>query len=106
MRNAIVSATLLLFPMASTADAGDHVVVQKDKAFSPVQLTIKSGDTITFKNDDPVNHNVFSETKGLEFSLKSQKPGESDTVTLNGVGTVEVRCAFHPAMKLVVTVEK
>ena len=64
----------------------------------PWRMTIKSGDTITFKNDDPVNHNVFSETKGLEFSLKSQKPGESDTVTLNGEVVNEVPLD-HPRLK-------
>ena len=90
----------------SGAQAADVVISQKDKAFQPAEVTIRPGDTLVFKNDDPVNHNVFSQTKGLDFVIKSQKPGESGSVTLTGEGTTEVRCAFHPAMKLQVTVRK
>jgi plastocyanin len=97
---------LLSVALAGTASAAEIVVTQKDKAFHPAAVTMKSGDTLVFKNDDPVNHNVFSQTKGLDFVIKSQKPGESGTITLNGEGTTEVRCAFHPTMKLAVTVQK
>ena len=99
----------IAFALASTvtaASAAEVVITQKDKAFQPAEVTIHPGDTLVFKNEDPVNHNVFSETKGLDFVIKSQKPGESGNVTLTGEGTTEVRCAFHPAMKLNVTVKK
>jgi plastocyanin len=92
--------------LAAAADAAEVVVTQKDKTFQPAAVTIHPGDTLVFKNEDPVNHNVFSQTKGLDFVIKSQKPGESGNVTLTGEGTTEVRCAFHPAMKLNVTVKK
>mgnify|MGYP001339375858 CR=1 FL=1 len=91
---------------ASAATAAEVVISQKDKAFQPGEVTIRPGDTLVFKNDDPVNHNVFSQTQGLDFVIKSQKPGESGNVTLTNEGTTEVRCAFHPTMKLKVTVQK
>lgn len=91
---------------SSGVQAAEVVISQKDKAFQPAEVTIRPGDTLVFKNDDPVNHNVFSQTKGLDFVIKSQKPGESGSITLTGEGTTEVRCAFHPAMKLQVTVRK
>jgi plastocyanin len=83
--------------------AADFTVVQKDRAFSVRQLTAKVGDQVTFVNNDSVNHNVYSETKGLEFDLV-QRPGRSDTVRLSQPGVAEVSCAIHPAMKLQIQV--
>jgi plastocyanin len=91
---------------ASALKAADHVVTQKGKAFSQVEITVAPGDTITFKNDDDVTHNVFSNSKPLEFDLKTQAPGKSSTVPFAVAGAAEVRCAIHPKMKLMVTVKK
>ena len=79
--------------------AADFTVAQKDRSFSVRQLTVKVGDPLTFVNNDTVNHNVYSETKGLEFDFV-QRPGRSDTVRLAQPGVAEVSCAIHPAMKL------
>jgi plastocyanin len=86
--------------------AAQHVVNQKDKTFSTAALTVKPGDVVVFKNDDSITHNVFSTTKGLEFNTKAQAPGSSTEVTLATEGTAEVSCAFHPKMKLTITVKK
>jgi plastocyanin len=84
--------------------AAQHVVSQKDKTFSAATLSVKSGDVVVFKNDDGITHNVFSTTKGLEFNTKAQAPGSQTEVTLTGKGTADVSCAFHPKMKLSITV--
>jgi plastocyanin len=86
--------------------AGQHVVSQKDKAFSTASLRVKVGDVVVFKNDDSITHNVFSTTKGLEFNTKAQSPGSSTEITLTSEGTAQVSCAFHPKMKLTITVAK
>ncbi len=105
MGRAAAIAILLTCGLAvPSGHAAEVVVVQKDTAFVPAAVAIKVGDTIVFRNDDGVNHNAFSDTKGLEFNLQAQAPGASDSVTLTSEGTAEVRCAFHPAMRLSVTV--
>jgi plastocyanin len=86
--------------------AAEHTVVQKDKMFSTAALSVKVGDVVVFKNDDAITHNVFSVTKGLEFNTKRQPPGSSQEVVMKGEGTIEVTCAFHPRMKLTITVKK
>ena len=83
-----------------------HVVSQKGKHFSATEVHVKVGDVIEFKNDDDVSHNVFSVSKIQPFNTKVQVPGTQADITFNSEGTVEVRCAIHPAMKLVVRVEK
>lgn len=92
--------------VASPAIAGEHVVAQKNKSFSPADLTIKPGDSVVFKNEDEVVHNVFSITKGAEFNLNMQGPGQSASYTFPGEGKFEIRCVMHPTMKLIVTVKK
>lgn len=83
----------------------DHVVEQKGKIFSQPTLAVKPGEKIVFKNDDAVAHNVFSGTAGFAFNLKTQAPGTQSQIAFDKEGTVEVRCAFHPTMKMTVTVK-
>jgi plastocyanin len=93
----------LLVSLAGLALAADMTVVQKDRAFSVSTLAVKVGDQVVFVNQDTVNHNIYSETKGLEFDVL-QKPGTSHTVRFAQPGVTEVRCAIHPVMKLEVRV--
>lgn len=103
----IVIATFGIAATAlAVATSTNHLVDQKDKAFSQEKITVKLGDSIEFKNSDSVVHNVFSNTKDLEFDLRTQQPGKSSVVTFDKPGTCEVRCAIHPKMKLTVEVEK
>ncbi|MEP6960918.1 MAG: plastocyanin/azurin family copper-binding protein [Acidobacteriota bacterium] len=92
--------------LAVPALAGEHVVTQKDRNFSQSELSIKVGDSVTFKNADAVTHNVFSVSTDMEFDIRRQAPGGSSTVTFQKVGVAEVRCSIHPRMKLIVTVQK
>jgi plastocyanin len=85
--------------------AAEYKIIQKDKTFSEKTLTIKRGDTITFVNSDTVTHNVYSNTKGCEFELRTQLPGGADTVPFPRACALEVQCAIHPKMKLQVDVK-
>jgi plastocyanin len=100
------SPLLFLMTVAAVTFAGDTTVVQKDREFSQNTLTIKAGDSVTFKNEDAVTHNVFSNTPGLEFDIRRQAPGGSSTVPFAKEGEVEVRCSIHPKMKLMISVKK
>jgi plastocyanin len=90
---------------ALTGAGAEHTVTQKGKRFSAATLEIKAGQAVTFTNDDDVTHNVFSTSAGQKFNLKTQAPGASSTHTFTAKGTAEVRCAFHPTMKLTITVD-
>jgi plastocyanin len=95
---AVVAATVWL-------QAASHPVAQKGKVFAPGTVKVKVGDAVSFKNDDDVTHNAFSTSKGNEFNAKVQTPGSSTDVVFKAKGTVDVKCAFHPTMKLTVVVE-
>lgn len=83
--------------------ATSHVVTQSGKAFSEKKMSIALGDSITFKNDDSVKHNIL--VKKADFNSGMQEPGQEATVTFGEAGKFKVRCGIHPKMKLTVKVE-
>ena len=99
----VIGAVILT---AATLQGDQHTIVQKDRTFSAATLTVKVGDSVVFKNDDNITHNVYSNSRGLEFNTKAQAPGSSNEVVMKTEGTAEVFCAFHPRMKLTITVTK
>ena len=94
---ALLSGTVVAF-------AAEKTVTQKGKVFSETEIAIKVGDTITFVNDDNVFHNVLSTHSENKFNLGSLKPGSSTPVTFKAAGDVQVLCAMHPSMKMLVKV--
>lgn len=99
--------TLLLLAAAPLIARGaEVVVVQRGKTFVPRAVSIRPGDSVVFRNEDGVNHNAFSDTAGLEFNLTAQAPGASNSFVFANEGVAEVRCAFHPAMRLTITVAR
>ena len=98
----VLVATLVT--AVATASAGP-TVVQKNKRFSTATLTVKPGEEVTFTNEDAVVHNVFSGTAGHAFNLSVQAPGAAKHIAFEKEGTVDVRCAIHPTMKLTIIVK-
>lgn len=85
--------------------AAEHVVSQKSKAFSVKKLTVQAGDTVRFVNDDPFAHNVFSLSDVKSFDLGSYAQGLSKSVLMDKSGIVDVECAVHPDMKMIIEVK-
>lgn len=99
------AAVVITLAAALPALAGqEHVVSQKNKAFSVKKLTVKVGDSIRFVNDDNFAHNVFSLSAAKSFDLGSFGNGGAKSVTFDKPGKVEVECAVHPDMRLDVEV--
>ncbi len=105
LRGLVVTALFLMVGALGAAAQTTHLVTQKGKRFSPSELVVQAGDTVAFRNDDRVVHNVFTASVGFEFNLKRQLPGAGTGVAFAQAGTVEVRCAIHPTMKLKITVK-
>ena len=106
-----IAALAVALAASPLACAKDVEVSQKSKTFvqdkAPVKaLKLKVGDTVTFRNDDPFFHNVFSASPAKSFDLGSYPQGQSRKVTFDREGSVDVECAIHPDMKLKVEVAK
>jgi len=97
--------TLAILTASVAAQASENEVSQKNKTFSVKTLKIKKGDTVSFPNQDPFFHNVFSLSPAKTFDLGSYPSGETRKVTFDKPGTVDVECAIHPHMHMSITVE-
>jgi plastocyanin len=106
MKHAQFVAIALLAGFSATVCAKDFEVAQKDKKFSQKTLAVKVGDSVSFKNEDPFSHNVFSLSDTKTFDLGSYPQGQAKKVTFDKPGMVEVECAIHPDMKLNIEVQK
>lgn len=104
MKLTIALAFLAGSAVAFAASAAEKSIHQKGKLFSEKEVAIKKGDTLVFVNDDNIAHNVMSATAGHTFNMGSQAPGKATPVTFDKPGEIQVICAIHPAMKMLVKV--
>ena len=67
-------------------------------AFEPSSLTVASGGSIEFTNEDDAEHNITAEEAGIDEDVDA---GGSVTVDLSNVeaGTYDFLCEYHPDMK-------
>jgi plastocyanin len=79
-------------------------LVQKNKAFQPRILAVPVGATVTFPNNDPLFHNVFSLSAPEPFDLGLYRSGQTRTRTFTRPGTYRVFCNIHPHMTALVVV--
>jgi plastocyanin len=93
-----------LLAAAPGARAESLVIAQEGKKFDHPDVTIKLHDSVVFTNKDPITHNVYSDSPGMAFDLRTQKSGESSEVKFDNAGDAEVHCAIHPQMKMLVHV--
>lgn len=91
---------------AASAFAEEHVVGQKNRAFTVGTIEAKVGDEVLFQNDDGIFHSIFTLSETQPFDLGAYGPGVSKKVKLVKVGKIEVECAIHPRMKMIIDVKK
>ena len=90
--------------LSAVALTTTEMIGQHGRKFSVASISVRKGQPVTFLNDDNVPHNVVSLSAGNEFDLGSQPPGTSTDVSFMVAGEVEVICAIHPRMKMIVSV--
>jgi plastocyanin len=74
------------------------VVDQKNLVFEPHVLAVPTGSTVDFKNNDKVNHNIFSADVCKKFNLGTYNPGMSKPVTFDKPCVVNLLCNVHSEM--------
>lgn len=87
---------------ATRAHAATHTVSISGNKFRPATLTIKAGDTVTWKNDDGMDHTATAKDKS--WTTKSLPGGASGSVTFTKKGTHSYFCKWHPGMKAKIVV--
>ena len=80
------------------------VLDQRQETFVPYVLPILVGTTVSFPNNDPFYHNVFSFSKTARFDLGRYPMGRSKSVRFDHPGIVRVFCEIHSHMSAFILV--
>ena len=93
----------------SSSGSGGNTITLSGLAFSPTSLTVAVGTTVTFKNNDTVDHTVTNGKDGKPDANaafdKSLPSGQSVDITFDKAGTFKVTCKIHSSMNMTVTVQ-
>jgi plastocyanin len=105
MRKALLLVVAILGVAAVSVSlaAVTRVVAIKPAGFSPVTRTIQTGDSIRWRNDDTVNHQVVADNG--HFASPVLRPKQSYTRTFNTAGTFRYRDALEPAERGTIVVQ-
>ena len=101
LRSAILAAALLL-PLGVGAHAQELKVTIDNFTFSPAELTVKVGDTVTWTNHDDIPHTVVSAGK---FRSKAMDTDNAFSFTFTAAGDYKYFCSLHPHMTGMINVE-
>lgn len=89
-----------------TAAPGGTTITMKNFAFDPSVITVKSGTTVTWVNQDGAPHTiVFDAGAPASFSSETLATAGSATYTFAKAGTYAYHCSIHPSMKGSVVVQ-
>jgi plastocyanin len=102
MKHLMLLLLVALIAAAPASSTGPTVTI-KDDAFSPTQLTISVGQTVTFVNNDDDAHTVTSSTG--DFDSKGLDTNGVWRHTFTKPGTYKYFCELHPFMKATIVVK-
>lgn len=77
---------------------------QRDESFIPRVVAVTVRSEVSFPNDDPIYHNVFSLSRAKNFDLGRYPRGETRRVRFDKPGIVKVFCQIHSHMTATVMV--
>ena len=101
IRLAIAAAILL--PLGAFSAQADEVKVTIDNfTFTPPELKLKVGDTVTWTNHDDIPHTVVSAGK---FRSKAMDTDNAFSFTFTAAGEYKYFCSLHPHMTGMIKVE-
>jgi plastocyanin len=88
-------------PSESAGGGGGADLTIVDFAFSPQQLSVSEGQTITVFNNGDVAHTFTTDDGTIDETISS---GETKEITLTGVSSGGFHCRFHTQMTGTLTV--
>ena len=96
------SMTMPSTTAANTAPVAANAVSIQNFAFSPGNITVSAGTTVTWTNNDQEAHTVTATDHS--FSSQPLSPGDNYHFTFTKPGTYHYLCTIHPFMTATVVV--
>ncbi len=88
---------LALACFAAPAPAAEITIKIDNFVFTPNDVTIKSGDVVTWVNVDDIPHSIVSKKQGA-FRSKPLDTDDKFSFTFTSEGTFDYFCGLHPHM--------
>jgi plastocyanin len=102
LRSLVAAAAVLVCLGGVSAQAEEIKVTLDNFTFSPVELKVKVGDTVTWINHDDIPHTVVSAGK---FRSKTMDTDGTFSFTFTSAGDYKYFCSLHPHMTGMIKVE-
>jgi plastocyanin len=97
-----LAVSAVLASQIQAARCAETTVTIDNFTFAPAALTVKVGDTVTWKNHDDIPHTVVSAGK---FRSKALDTDDSFSFTFTATGDYKYFCSLHPHMTGMIKVE-
>ena len=98
----VLAAAILVTLGGASARAQEVSVTIDNFTFTPVELKVKVGDTVTWTNHDDIPHTVVSAGK---FRSKTMDTDDKFSFTFTSAGDYKYFCSLHPHMTGMIKVE-
>jgi plastocyanin len=91
-------------PSANPTNPSDQqaagAVTIKNMAFTPSQITVKKGSTVTWTNQDSIAHTVTDDLADAGGPNSGNiQPGGTYSFTFDKTGSFQYHCTIHPSMR-------
>lgn len=91
---------------ASDATPAAGSIDIKNMAFTPSQISVQKGATVTWTNNDTVAHTVTDDLNNVGGpASESIAPGAKYSFTFNKTGSYQYHCTFHSSMRGTIVVK-
>jgi plastocyanin len=78
----------------------------KNMTFTPSQITVAKGGTVTWTNNDNTTHTVIDDLSNVGGPSSGDiAPGSSYSFTFNKTGSFQYHCSIHPSMRGTIVVK-
>lgn len=85
---------------ASQSNGQSAAISIENFSFTPATLTISTGTTVIWTNNDSADHNIISDA----FNSPMMSTGQTYEFKFDNAGTYNYSCGVHPSMKGVIIV--
>lgn len=90
----------------SNQSSASGTVSIQNMQFTPPQVTVAKGGTVTWTNNDSITHTVVDDLTGVGGPASGDiAPGQSYTFTFNKTGSFQYHCSIHPSMRGTIVVK-
>jgi amicyanin len=103
VRSMLAGMVFAALAVAASAQVPGLAMTIDNFTFSPHQITVKAGDTVTWTNQDDIPHTVTSTAN--VFKSKALDTDDKFSFTFTTPGTYTYFCSLHPRMTGTIVVE-